>query len=581
MEEKCGWETGPNREQHETFLKAVLDMLLEKAVFEGTNRKNKLVEWQDPEELKQKMSLAVREEGMTHGELLALMQQVVKYSVKTGHPYFINQLYSGLDVYGLVGQWVTDALNPSVYTYEVAPVFTLMEIEVLSAMASLVGFEQHDGLFSPGGSISNMYGMLLARYRAFPEIKSKGCSELGRLVALTSIDAHYSLKKASMTLGIGSDNLVLVNTDAVGRMDVNHLKHCIEEEKKKKSTIIMVCATAGTTVLGAYDPVSAIADVCEKEGIWLHVDAAWGGGALISPALRHKIRGIHRADSVTWNPHKLLVAPQQCSVFLTRHPGLLKACNSASAAYLFQKHGQFHEGTNYAGVCGMRYHLLRALVVDQFLLPEPKPKRKRRAWVWPYLQKRLRYGHYDTLMDELYKENPDLYKNYTRMDRELFDSIVEAVTPIIERKTSRWRKPIDPSTRVAITLRYLATGDSYKSLQYAFRVAHNTICGIVPDTCNAIVPAFAHTLLRLPPHLKSGYRSQGFRTEMAPPHCIGSLDGKHIRIRVVERGERADWREHVACDGWRERRCCSLHTSSQFPPPLPPLAARKGAMVQR
>ena len=95
----------------------------------------------------------------------------------------------------------------------------------------------------------------------------------------------------------------------------------------------------------------------------------------------------------------------------------------------------------------MRYHLLRALVVDQLLVPEPKPRRKRRTWVWPYLQKRLRYGHYDTLMDELYKDNPHLYKNYIRMDRELFDRIVEAVTPVIERKTSRWRKPINPGTR--------------------------------------------------------------------------------------------------------------------------------------
>ncbi|MPC84839.1 hypothetical protein E2C01_079589 [Portunus trituberculatus] len=69
-----------------------------------------------------------------------------------------------------------------------------------------------------------------------------------------------------------------------------------------------------------------------------------------------------------------------------------------------------------------------------FLIPKPKPKRKQRSWVWPYLQKRLRYRHYDTLMDELYKENPDLYKNYTRMDKELFDSIVETMTPIIKRK---------------------------------------------------------------------------------------------------------------------------------------------------
>lgn len=182
-------------------------------------------------------------------------------------------------------------------------------------------------------------------------------------------------------------------------------------------------------------------------------------------------------------------------------------------------------------VCGMHHYLITTLAID-YLYPAPPPRRKRRVWVWPYLQKRLQYGHYDTLMDELYAENPDLYRNYTRMDRDVFDNIVEKVTPMIEKKTTRWRKSIDPSTRVAITLRFLATGDSYKSLHYAFRVAHNTISGIVPDTCKAIITAFAPEVLQLPDTEDKWVNiANGFYKKWNLPHCIGALDGKHIRIQ--------------------------------------------------
>lgn len=101
-------------------------------------------------------------------------------------------------------------------------------------------------------------------------------------------------------------------------------------------------------------------------------------------------------------------------------------------------------------------------------------------------------------MDELYLENPELYRNFTWMVRELFDEIVQAVAPNIEKKITYWWKPIDLSTRVAIILYFLATGNSYKSLQYSIRVAHNTITSIVPETCDAIVSAFGHDVLCLP-----------------------------------------------------------------------------------
>ena len=181
-------------------------------------------------------------------------------------------------------------------------------------------------------------------------------------------------------------------------------------------------------------------------------------------------------------------------------------------------------------VCLIQRNLMTAVAVE-VLLPQRKPRRKRRVWSWPYLQRRTQYGHYDTLMDELFQENPDLYKNFTRMDRDMFNNIVEAVTPLISKKETFCRKPIDPSTRVAITLRFMATGNSYKSLQYSFRVANNTISGIVPETCNAIILAFGHQFVRLPDSPDQWMQvAKDYNDRWNFPHCIGAIDGKHVRI---------------------------------------------------
>lgn len=117
---------------------------------------------------------------------------------------------------------------------------------------------------------------------------------LPRLVLFTSEDAHYSVKKLASLLGIGSDNVYQIKTDPRGRMDVNHLIAEIQRSLKEGAAPFMVSATAGTTVLGAFDPINKIADICEKYKLWLHVDAAWGGGALVSKVHRHLLHGIQR-----------------------------------------------------------------------------------------------------------------------------------------------------------------------------------------------------------------------------------------------------------------------------------------------
>lgn len=222
--------------------------------------------------------------------------QVARYSVNTGHPYFVNQLFSSVDPYGLIGQWLTDALNPSVYTYEVAPVFTLMEEEVLREMRKIVGWTdgEGDGIFCPGGSIANGYAISCARHYYYPEIKAKGVYAIPKLVLFTSELAHYSTKKMAMFMGIGSDNCILVKTDEFGKMNVNDLEKKVVEAIELGATPFLVTATAGTTVYGAFDPLKAISVVCKKYNLWLHVDAAWGGGALMSRRHKHLLNGIEQ-----------------------------------------------------------------------------------------------------------------------------------------------------------------------------------------------------------------------------------------------------------------------------------------------
>lgn len=164
----------PN-ESHEKFLRTLFDNVLKSAIFDGTKRENKVLEWTDPEELQKKFDMSLKHEPDTDEELLKLASETIKYSVKTGHPYFVNQLFSCVDPYGFAGQLITDALNPSVYTYEVSPCFILMEEVVLEEMRKIVGYPNGsgDGIFCPGGSAANGYAISCARYHACPDIKVK------------------------------------------------------------------------------------------------------------------------------------------------------------------------------------------------------------------------------------------------------------------------------------------------------------------------------------------------------------------------------------------------------------------------
>uniref|UniRef100_G3P4T6 Cysteine sulfinic acid decarboxylase n=1 Tax=Gasterosteus aculeatus aculeatus TaxID=481459 RepID=G3P4T6_GASAC len=308
------------------FLNDAFKIIMEEVLCKGTDIKQKVCEWKEPEELSLLLDLELRATGEPRERLLQRVKDVAKYSIKTSHPRFFNQLFAGVDYHALAGRFLTEALNTNLYTYEVAPVFVLMENEVLRGMRQLVGWTEGDGIFCPGGSVSNMYAMNLARYQLLPDVKRQGLFGLPRLNVFTSSESHYSVKKAAAFLGIGTDNKAV------------HGRFVHDRLVSQGAVPFLVSCTCGTTVRGAFDPLDLIADVCEKHKLWMHVDAAWGGSVLFSKQHAHLMQGVNRANSVAWNPHKMLATGLQCSALLLQDTmNLLRNCHSANATYLFQQ----------------------------------------------------------------------------------------------------------------------------------------------------------------------------------------------------------------------------------------------------
>ncbi|KAM3724665.1 Glutamate decarboxylase [Dirofilaria immitis] len=319
-----------------SFLYEIVKILLD-YINEENRREKKILDFHHPNEMQKLIDLTIPDTPRTLQELLQDCQEVLRLGVRTGHPRFFNQISCGLDLISMAGEWLTATANTNMFTYEIAPVFILMEKEVTKKMAELIGWQDSDAIFAPGGAISNLYAMNAARHSRFPRCKPLGQGDLPTLCIFTSEDSHYSIKGAAAVMGIGTDNCFNIPTDPSGRMIPEALEQRIVQCKRDGMEPFFVCATAGTTVYGAWDPIPQIADICNRHKLWLHVDAAWGGGLLLSPEHRYKLCGIERANSVTWNPHKLMGALLQCSACFIKQEGLLFQTNQMSADYLFQQ----------------------------------------------------------------------------------------------------------------------------------------------------------------------------------------------------------------------------------------------------
>lgn len=257
---------------------------------------HKVVEYLSAGDLASTVHLTLPDEG-SRADFVRGCQETLRYSVRTSHPRFMNQLFAGSEPCGQIAELLTSVINNSVHTFGAAPLATVVEKHLIERVGQLAGFSNADGVFCPGGSYANMGAMLIARNEVFPHVPTDGWRPQDRPVVFTSTQAHYSVKKAAMMLGIGTANCVLVPTDSQGRMQPDALESLILTAKAGGKTPFFVSCTAGTTVTGSYDPLGALVAVCREHGVWVHADGAWGGAVIFSERHRELVQGLARSSS--------------------------------------------------------------------------------------------------------------------------------------------------------------------------------------------------------------------------------------------------------------------------------------------
>ncbi|KAI1810394.1 glutamate decarboxylase [Poronia punctata] len=290
-----------------------------------------------PEELVKQLRFTLPEgEGQGKDGLLDTIQDVLKYSVNTWDQGFMDKLYSSTNAVGVVSELLLGVLNTNLHVYHTSPSLTVVEKTTARAMAALFGLTgpRAGGVTCQGGSSSNLTSLIIARNTLYPKTKVQGNAGY-KFAVFTSIHGHYSVEKAATIAGIGSRSVITVAVDSEGRMDPAALQQAIEGAKEKGMTPLYVNATAGTTVMGSFDPFIQIADICENFGMWMHVDGSWGGPVAFSAKQRYKIAGAERANSVTVNPHKMMNVPVTCSFLLTNDVSVFHRANTLPAGYLF------------------------------------------------------------------------------------------------------------------------------------------------------------------------------------------------------------------------------------------------------
>lgn len=287
-----------------------------------------------PGELTDALPAAGPDRGEPMEQIVADFERlVVPAMTHWNHPGFLAYFANSATPEGILGELFAAALNGNGMLWKTAPAVTELEQVALRWLRQWSGLpEDWFGLIYDTASTGSMHAIAAAREFADPESRTRG----GRagLVVYTSEQAHSSIEKGAIAVGIGQDHVRKIAVDDRFRMRVDALREAIERDLGAGLYPCCVSATVGTTSTTSVDPVPEIADLCKRHAIWLHVDAAYAGSAALLPEMRWAFEGCERADSFVTNPHKWLLTPMDCSVFYTCRPEILRRAFSLIPEYL-------------------------------------------------------------------------------------------------------------------------------------------------------------------------------------------------------------------------------------------------------
>ena len=304
------------------------------------------------------LDLSLSNDAMIDDQFKSVLSDILVTTPKTATNLFFNQLFGGRQSKAVLGDLLAVLLNNSMYTYKVAGPQVGIEQEIIRKSCQLIGYgEKSNGTFPTGGSMSNYMALIMGRDAKDPSCGLNGMTK--PLIIYTSKESHYSNAKNASFAGIGRNNIRYIAADAEGKMIPEKLEEQIKEDIKNGGIPTYVNATAGTTVLGAFDPIDTIADITQKYNIWLHVDGAYCGSVLFSKKYKHLLNGIERSDSFSYNAHKMLGTPLTCSIILVNDKKHLHNSFSNDASYLYQTDGDDFNLGKTSFQCGRRNDALK------------------------------------------------------------------------------------------------------------------------------------------------------------------------------------------------------------------------------
>ncbi len=252
------------------------------------------------------------------------------------HPMYMGHQVSAPLAAAVWTEVVISAVNNSQAVWEMSPVSTVIEEQVIRWMCDLAGLgPRASGTFTSGGTEATFTALLAARARLRPNAWEDGWGSGPMPVLIHGEHAHYAVRRAAGAMGLGTKNCIAIASTPEFKMDPAALASELERLHAEKREVLAVVATAGCTAVGAFDDLEAIAELCERYGVWLHVDGAHGASALLSEKHRWRCNGIQRANSVAWDPHKMMLMPLSAGMVLVREGKDLERAFAQSAPYLF------------------------------------------------------------------------------------------------------------------------------------------------------------------------------------------------------------------------------------------------------
>ncbi len=287
-------------------------------------------------------------------DLLEMLPGILASSMNPANPGYIGHMDPLPSTMSILGDLIVAALNNNMLSLEMSPVFSRLEPLLLREFAALFGLgDLAGGVLLSGGSLGNLQALTVARNVAF-QCRDTGIAGLDRQpVLFASAEAHTSIQKAAMMLGLGTGSVIPVASGAGSRMDPVELRRAIERANAAGQAPFCVVATAGTTTVGSIDPLEEIGRIAREYGLWFHVDSVYAGALIFSARQRHRLAGIEQADSISFNPQKWLYVTKTCAMVLFKDFGNLERAFRVQLPYMGTTDGFTNLGE--IGVQGTRH----------------------------------------------------------------------------------------------------------------------------------------------------------------------------------------------------------------------------------